>query len=242
MPIIETRQISKQYRMGDVTVDALVEISLSIEAGEAVAIMGASGSGKSTLVNLLGCLDTPTRGSYLLDGEDVARKGRAALAHLRNRQIGFVFQSFNLLARATAIENIELPLIYAGQGARERRRRATELLETVGLGDRAHHLPSQLSGGQQQRVAIARALAMAPKVLLADEPTGSLDSQTSTVILEILETINRQGITLLLITHDPRIASSMRRVVQLHDGRIISDASPPPSAARASDTIGRSGP
>jgi putative ABC transport system ATP-binding protein len=223
MSIIETRQVSKQYRIGNVTVDALVDVSLSIETGEAVAIMGASGSGKSTLVNLLGCLDTPTSGNYLLDGEDVGQKGRAALARLRNRQIGFVFQSFNLLPRATAIENVELPLTYAGLGAKQRRRRALELMDAVGLGDRSHHLPSQLSGGQQQRVAIARALAMSPKVLLADEPTGSLDSRTSKAILGLLESINQQGITVLLITHDPTIAASMRRVVQLHDGRIIAD-------------------
>lgn len=222
-PIIETRDLSRHYRMGEVDVAALRGVSLTIEAGEAVAIVGASGSGKSTLMGILGCLDWPSDGQYLFDGQEVARLTRAQLAHLRNRSIGFVFQNFNLLHRASALENVELPLIYGGMRARERRRRALEVLEAVGLGDRAHHLPTQLSGGQQQRVAVARALANRPRLLLADEPTGALDSATSASLLSLLTGINRQGLTLVLITHDPAVAAAMPRVIRLADGQIQSD-------------------
>jgi putative ABC transport system ATP-binding protein len=230
MPLIATEAISKRYRMGDVDVGALVDVTLTIEPGEAVAIMGPSGSGKSTLMNLLGCLDTASSGRYLLDGQDVGRLSRTKLAAVRNRQIGFIFQSFNLLARATALENVELPLIYAGWGGRRRRRRALELLEAVGLADRAHHRPSQLSGGEQQRVAIARALANGPKLLLADEPTGSLDSQSSKSIMRLLGEISARGLTLVLITHDGTLAATMPRVIALHDGRVVSDTAAPPES------------
>jgi putative ABC transport system ATP-binding protein len=223
-PMIETRALSRRYQMGEVEVAALRDVSLRVEAGEAVAIIGASGSGKSTLMGLLGCLDRPSDGQYLFDGQDVGRLTRAQLADLRNRSIGFVFQSFNLLPRASALENVELPLIYAGLRARERRRRALEMLEAVGLGERAHHLPAQLSGGQQQRVAIARALANRPRLLLADEPTGALDSATSTALLSLLSDINRQGLTLVLITHDPAVAAAMPRVIRLADGQVQSDS------------------
>jgi putative ABC transport system ATP-binding protein len=235
MPLIETDSISKRFRMGDVMVEALVGVTLSIAAGEAVAIVGASGSGKSTLMNLLGCLDVPSSGTYRLNGQDVARVPRAKLAEFRSRHIGFIFQNFNLLPRASAMENIELPLIYAGQGGRRRRKRAWEMLEAVGLQDRAHHLPSQLSGGQQQRVAVARALANEPKILLADEPTGSLDSQASQTVMELLERVNGQGVTVVLITHDPIIAATMSRIVALHDGRVVSDS----GAAGSAEPVSR---
>lgn len=225
MPLIDARGISKHYMMGDVRVEALVDASLKVDAGEALAIVGPSGSGKSTLMHLLGCLDQASGGFYSLDGEDVGSLSRARLAALRCRSIGFVFQGFNLLARSTALENVELPLIYGGCGRQHRRRRALDLLEMVGLADRAHHLPSQLSGGQQQRVAIARALANDPQLLLADEPTGSLDSQASSSVLRILRDVNAQGPTVMLITHDQGLAQAMRRVVTLRDGKIISDRS-----------------
>jgi ABC-type lipoprotein export system ATPase subunit len=230
--LIQTERLCKIYRLGGGDVPALVDLSLAIEAGEAVAVMGQSGSGKSTLMNLLGCLDRPSAGCYRLDGKDVSRLSRAELAAERNRRIGFVFQGFNLLPRATAVENVELPLIYAGVFGRKRRRRAMAALEQVGLADRAGHLPSQLSGGQQQRVAVARALVGQPQLLLADEPTGSLDSRSSAAVLELLLEINRQGITLVLITHDAGVASTMRRIIELHDGRLVADeavAVPPPS-------------
>jgi putative ABC transport system ATP-binding protein len=197
-----------------------------VEQGEAVAIMGSSGSGKSTLLNLLGCLDVPSSGSYMLDGTDVSSLSMSQMAALRRQLFGFVFQNFNLLARATAFENIELPLIYAGGWSRSaRRERVAQMLELVRLDDRAHHLPSQLSGGQQQRVAIARALANKPKIVMADEPTGALDTAVSQTIMTMLQEINASGVTLLLVTHDQEIASSMRRIVTLKDGRVISDAS-----------------
>jgi putative ABC transport system ATP-binding protein len=233
--MIETFALGKRFQMGEVTVDALVDVTFKVAAGESVAIIGASGSGKSTLMNVLGCLDLPSSGRYRLAGQDVAGLSRARLAAFRNRHIGFVFQGFNLLARATALENVELPLIYAGLSGRERRRRAREMLDAVGLADRAHHLPAQLSGGQQQRVAIARALVNEPKLLLADEPTGSLDSRASEAIMNLLTGLNAQGRTLVLITHDPSVAAAMPRIITLHDGRILSDRYAPPAPAMAAE-------
>jgi putative ABC transport system ATP-binding protein len=227
MPLIEMKGLCKRYRTGDVDVDALADVSLSIEEGESVAIMGPSGSGKSTLMNLLGCLDTATKGTYRLDGQDVRRLSRTALANFRNRHVGFIFQSFNLLARASALENVEMPLVYAGYDARKRRQRAFEVLKAVGLGERMHHLPSQLSGGQQQRVAIARALANSPQIVLADEPTGSLDSKTSDIVMRALKIVHARGLTVILITHDARLAMQMDRVISLSDGRIVGDTSAP---------------
>ncbi|TMB14478.1 MAG: ABC transporter ATP-binding protein [Deltaproteobacteria bacterium] len=209
--------------MGDVEVPALRGISLSIAAGEFLAVMGASGSGKSTFMNLIGCLDRPTRGSYLLNGRDVSRLSRDQLARVRGEQIGFVFQGFNLLARTTAVENVELPLLYQGVGSRERQRRAAEALERVGLGDRLEHTSAQLSGGQQQRVAIARALVNRPALLLADEPTGNLDSRTSIEVMSIFQELNEQGLTVLLVTHESDIAEHARRVVTFKDGVVLSD-------------------
>jgi putative ABC transport system ATP-binding protein len=217
-------RVSRRYSIGEVDVDALIDISLCVEQGESVAIMGPSGSGKSTLLNVLGCLDTPSSGSYMLDGTDVSSMSRSQMAALRLSNFGFVFQNFSLLARATALENVELPLIYARWSRAARNKRVMQLLELVGLTDRAHHFPSQLSGGQQQRVAIARALANKPKIILADEPTGALDTAVGGTILTMLQEINASGVTLLLVTHDPEIASSMRRIVTLKDGRIVSDA------------------
>jgi ABC-type lipoprotein export system ATPase subunit len=217
-------RLSRRYSIGEVDVDALIDISLCVEQGESVAIMGPSGSGKSTLLNVLGCLDRPSSGSYMLDGAEVSSMSRSRMAALRLSHFGFVFQNFSLLARATALENIELPLIYARWSRAARNKRVMQLLELVGLTDRAHHLPSQLSGGQQQRVAIARALANKPKIILADEPTGALDTAVGGTILTMLQEINASGVTLLLVTHDPAIASSMRRIVTLKDGRIVSDA------------------
>ncbi len=222
--LIATSRLSRRYPIGEVSVDALVDVSLCVKQGEAVAIMGPSGSGKSTLLNVLGCLDAPSSGSYMLDGTDVSGLSRSEMATLRRQQFGFVFQNFNLLARSTAFENIELPLIYAGWSRAARRERVAQLLERVGLDGRAHHLPSQLSGGQQQRVAIARALANKPKVIMADEPTGSLDTSVSQTIMSMLQEINAAGVTLLLVTHDLAVASVMRRIVRLKDGRVISDA------------------
>jgi len=223
--LIATSRLSRRYPIGDIDVDALVDISLCVEQGEAVAIMGPSGSGKSTLLNVLGCLDAPSSGSYMLDGTDVSSLSMSQMATLRRQQFGFVFQNFNLLPRATAFENIELPLIYGGWNRAARRKRVTQLLALVGLDDRAHHLPSQLSGGQQQRVAIARALANKPKIIMADEPTGALDTAVSQTIMSMLQEINSSGVTLLLVTHDPAVASAMRRIVTLKDGRVISDTS-----------------
>jgi putative ABC transport system ATP-binding protein len=211
--------------MGDVEVRALRGISLSIGGGEFLAVMGASGSGKSTFMNLIGCLDRPTRGSYLLNGRDVGKLSRDQLARVRGEQIGFVFQGFNLLPRTSAVENVELPLLYQGIGARERHSRAAEALRRVGLGDRLDHSPSQLSGGQQQRVAIARALVNRPALLLADEPTGNLDSRTSVEVMGIFQELNEQGLTVLLVTHEPDIAEHARRVVTFKDGVLLSDVS-----------------
>jgi len=224
-PIIRTESLSKDYRLGPHTVHALRGVSVVIQPGEFVAVMGPSGSGKSTFMNLLGCLDTPTAGRYLVGGRDVAGLTRDELAGVRNAKIGFVFQQFNLLPRTTALENVELPLLYSGVPARERRQRAHGRLVAVGLADRADHHPSQLSGGQQQRVAIARALVNDPAVILADEPTGNLDSRTSLEILALLQRLNRGGLTIVLVTHEADIASYAARVLLFRDGRLTGDRS-----------------
>lgn len=223
--LIECRDLVKTYTMGDQTVRALDGVSLDIEAGDYVAIMGASGSGKSTLMNLMGALDRPTVGSLRIAGEELAGLDADRLAAFRNRTIGFVFQQFNLLPRTTALENAALPLVYAGVPAEERRRRALSRLEQVGLGERVDHHPSQLSGGQQQRVAIARSLVNDPKILLADEPTGALDSQTSEDIMRIFDTLNREGITIILVTHEQEVAEHARRQIVFRDGQILEDRS-----------------
>jgi putative ABC transport system ATP-binding protein len=231
-PLIRLQDVSKIYRMGQVDVPALRGVSLDVEAGEMVAIMGASGSGKSTMMNLLGCLDRPTTGRVLLDGVDVSALDREGLAKIRSSLLGFVFQSFNLLARTSALENVELPLIYAGIRARVRHERATEALTQVGLGDRLAHEPSQLSGGQQQRVAIARALVHHPRLILADEPTGNLDSRSSAEVMALLQGLTSQGITVVLVTHEPDVAACAARVVLVRDGLIASDERrAPPFAA-----------
>lgn len=229
--LIEVSHVSKVYRMGDVEVHALRDVSLAIAEGESVAVMGPSGSGKSTLMNILGCLDRPTAGSYHLVGEEVSTLDRNALARLRNRTLGFVFQSFNLLARTSALENVELPLLYSGFSGRERHRRAREALEKVGLGDRLHHHPNQMSGGQQQRVAVARALVTQPRLMVADEPTGNLDSRTSVEIMALFQELGRSGITLLLVTHEPDIARYASRVVVMRDGLVQSDRRQAPLVA-----------
>jgi len=221
--VVRTRDLEKIYRMGDVEVRALRGVSLDIGAGEFLAVMGASGSGKSTFMNLVGCLDRPTRGSYHLGARDVGKLSRDQLARVRGQQIGFVFQGFNLLPRTNALENVELPMLYQGIGSRERHLRASEALERVGLGDRRDHTPAQLSGGQQQRVAIARALVNRPRLLLADEPTGNLDSRTSVEVMGIFQELNEEGLTVLLVTHEQDIAQHARRVVIFKDGVVLSD-------------------
>jgi putative ABC transport system ATP-binding protein len=222
--VIELENIRKVYDTGEVKVPALCGVSLTVGAGEFVAIMGASGSGKSTLMNVIGCLDRPTRGTYLFDGQDVSRLSRRQLAHMRNRNLGFVFQGFNLLKRHSAVENVEMPLLYAGVGARQRRRQALEMLHLVGLQDRANHMPNQLSGGQQQRVAIARALVNEPQIILADEPTGNLDSKTGVEILQEFQRLNRDHQqTIVIVTHDPTIAAWAARIITVRDGLIESD-------------------
>src|SRR5882762_1106710 len=219
--MIELQSVTKIYKMGDIELRALNNVSLTIAAGDLVAIMGASGSGKSTMMNILGCLDIPTEGVYRLDGVDVGDLKDNALAEIRNRKIGFVFQSFNLIPRTSAVRNVELPLVYAG--VRDRGVRAGRALEQVGLGDRQKHLPNELSGGQQQRVAIARALVTDPAMLLADEPTGNLDSESSLEILRLLVGLNDAGRTVVLITHEEDIAAFAKRVIRLRDGKIVSD-------------------
>ena len=221
--MIELKNVTKVYRMGEVEVHALRDISLEIELGEFISIMGPSGSGKSTLMNIIGCLDHPTSGSYFLEAIDVSRLNDNQLAEIRNRKIGFVFQMYNLLPRTSALENVELPLIYTG--ASNRRKRALASLEAVGLADRARHQPSELSGGEQQRVAIARALVNEPSIILADEPTGNIDSKSGEEILAIFEALNRErGITLIVVTHDPQISARAGRIVQLFDGCIMGQA------------------
>lgn len=227
-PVIQLEHVHKVYHTGEVDVHAVRDVSLTARAGEFVAIMGASGSGKSTLMNLLGCLDRPTEGRYLLDGADVSQLDRHELAEIRNQKVGFVFQGFHLLSRTSALENVELPLLYTGDTgarmpARQQRRRALQVLDQVGLTDRAEHHPSQLSGGQQQRVAIARALVNQPSLLLADEPTGNLDTRTSAEIMGIFQSLNEQGMTIVMITHELDIARYARRNVVMRDGRIVSD-------------------
>ena len=223
-PVIETRGITKEYRMGEVIVRALRGVDLTVETGEFVAIMGASGSGKSTLMNVMGCLDSATAGDYFLDGADVSKLTRDQYAEIRNQRIGFVFQGYNLLPRTSAIDNVELPLFYDHSGRIEDSRgNAMRALERVGLGDRVGHEPSELSGGEQQRVSIARALVNEPAIILADEPTGNLDSRTSVDVMTVFQELNDQGITILLVTHEPDIANYTKRKIVLRDGRIISD-------------------
>jgi len=222
-PILRVTDLVKVYGEGENAVEALRGVTLDVHAGELVAVMGASGSGKSTLMNILGCLDRPTSGRYELAGEDVSRFSRDQLAEIRNRRIGFVFQNFNLLARTSALENVELPLLYSAVSGGEIAQRARAALERVGLGDRAHSKPNQLSGGQQQRVAIARALVNRPSLLLADEPTGNLDTTTSLEVMQVLQELNREGMTIVLITHEPDIARCARRMIVLRDGQVVED-------------------
>jgi putative ABC transport system ATP-binding protein len=223
-PLVHIEDVTRIYRLdGGLEVRALRGVSLDIHVGEFVAIMGASGSGKSTLMNVLGCLDRPTSGRYLLEGREVSRLSRNELAEVRNRFLGFVFQSFNLLTRTSALENVELPMVYAGVPARERARRAIEALRRVNLEDRMHHHPAQLSGGQQQRVAIARAIVGDPRVILADEPTGNLDSRTSIEIMALFQDLRAAGLTVIVVTHEPDVATYASRVVVLKDGRIVTD-------------------
>ena len=222
-PVLDVRGVTKTYGMGETEVQALRGMSLTVRRGEYLAIMGSSGSGKSTLMNILGCLDIPTSGRYLLDGVDVSRLTDRQLALVRNRRIGFVFQAFNLIPRTSALSNVELPLAYAGMKAAERRRRAMAALSMVGLADRARHEPNQLSGGQQQRVAVARALVTAPALVLADEPTGNLDTHSSAEVLAVLDRLNRSGRTIVLITHEADVAAHAKRLIRLVDGQIVED-------------------
>jgi putative ABC transport system ATP-binding protein len=233
MSLIDTQDLSRTYELDGGRVVALAGVTLAVEAGDFVAVMGPSGSGKSTFMNLIGCLDRPTAGHYRLAGTAVESLDANGLARLRNREIGFVFQQFNLLPRIDALDNVELPMIYAGLDRRTRRERALAALERVGLAERAHHRPMQLSGGQQQRVAIARALVNAPSLLLADEPTGALDSRTATEILALFQDLNREGATLVLVTHDADVARHARRLVRFRDGRVIEDGRQTPLDARA---------
>ncbi|KAB2660507.1 MAG: ABC transporter ATP-binding protein [Verrucomicrobia bacterium] len=238
MALLQLTKISRRYVMGSETIHALREIDVSIERGEYVAIMGPSGSGKSTLMNLLGCLDTPSSGEFHLNGSDVSRMDDNQLAELRNREIGFVFQSFHLLPRSDALHNVELPLIYSGMPPARRRQRALEVLDHVGLGDRVHHKPNEMSGGQRQRVAIARALVNNPSILLADEPTGNLDSRTGDEIMVLFEELWRKGNTIILVTHEEVVARHARRIIRLHDGLIASDE--PSLGVSALHAVGKS--
>jgi putative ABC transport system ATP-binding protein len=222
-PVIEVEELTRVYHLGGHEVRALAGVSLSIEEGEFMAIIGSSGSGKSTLMNLIGCLDAPTSGRYLIDGTDVRDIDEDGLSDLRNQKIGFVFQGFNLIPRTTALANVELPLAYAGYAKSERRRMATEALESVGMGDRLDHVPAELSGGQQQRVAIARAIVTEPSIVLADEPTGNLDSHSTEDVLQIFQDLNDEGRTILLITHEDDVAARARRVIRVEDGLIAAD-------------------
>jgi putative ABC transport system ATP-binding protein len=224
MALIETHHLARIYELGDSTVHALDDVSLTVAHGEFLAIMGPSGSGKSTFMNVIGCLDVPTGGQYLLDGADIGRRGRDELAELRNKKIGFVFQGFNLLPRTSALENVELPMLYDGCSPRDRRTRAMDALKAMGLEGREHHHPNQLSGGQQQRVAIARALVNRAPLILADEPTGNLDTRSSVEIMELVVKLNQeQGITIILVTHESDIAAFSRRIVKFRDGCVVSD-------------------
>ncbi len=226
VPVLDVAGVTKSYRSGDLSVDALRNVNFLVHSGEFVAIMGPSGSGKTTLLGILGCLDRPTTGSYRLVGQEVATLGETERAVVRGRRIGFIFQAYNLLPRLTAFRNVELPLIYAGRSTGERRARALAALAEVGLADRVGHLPSQLSGGQQQRVAIARALAIRPSVLLADEPTGNLDSRSAEDVLEILERVNRDGTTIVMVTHSEGVAGRASRILRFADGLVVSDEAP----------------
>jgi len=236
-PLIQLEHVTKNYRMGDVTVSALMDVSLTIDEGEFVAIMGASGSGKSTLMNIIGCLDGPTTGRYLLGRHHVSEFDRDTLAEVRNHMLGFVFQNFNLLPRASALEQVELPMLYAGIGSAERRRRAAASLTRVGLGSRMEHRPNQLSGGQQQRVALARAIVMNPRLILADEPTGNLDSRTSMEVMVLFQELGRAGITIVLVTHEADIADHAGRCIVLRDGRILSDSRRVPRRAEVLPSV-----
>lgn len=235
-PLIQIDHLVKNYQLGEVEVHALRGVSLEIKRGEFVAIMGASGSGKSTFMNVIGCLDKPTKGTYILENIDVSKLSRDELAQIRNAKIGFVFQGFNLLSRTSAMENAELPLLYCAMSNKERIQRAVNALEMVGLGDRAHHYPNQLSGGQQQRVAIARALVNNPSIVLADEPTGNLDSRTSVEVMGIFQELNDRGITIILVTHEPDIAQFAKRQIVFRDGKIRADKSTP-HPRRAMDVL-----
>jgi putative ABC transport system ATP-binding protein len=230
--LIRINHLTRNYLLGDIEVHALRGVSMEVRRGEFAAIMGASGSGKSTFMNIVGCLDKPTKGTYILEDIDVSKLSRDELAHIRNSKIGFVFQGFNLLSRTSALENVELPLLYCSMSNNERRDRAVEALTMVGLGDRTDHYPNQLSGGQQQRVAIARALVNRPSIVLADEPTGNLDSRTSVEVMGIFQELNQKGITIIIVTHEPDIAQFTKRHIMFRDGRIRSDrANPTPRVA-----------